>query len=30
VERLFEGYGPGDPPGGVVLAELSGRELKGW
>ena len=29
-EVVVEGYGPGDPPGGVALAELSGMELKGW
>jgi hypothetical protein len=32
-EVVVEGYGPGDleyPPGGVALAELSRRELKGW
>ena len=29
-EVVVEGYGPGDPPGGAALAELSGRELKGW
>jgi len=27
-EVVVEGYGPCDPPGGVALAELSGRELK--
>jgi len=27
-EVVVEGYGPGDPPGGVALPELSGRELK--
>ena len=27
-EVVVEGYGPGDPPGGVALAELSRRELK--
>jgi hypothetical protein len=29
-EVVVEGYGPGDPPGGVALAELSRRELKDW
>jgi len=27
-EVVVEGYGPGDPPGGVTLPELSRRELK--
>ncbi|EHP71034.1 hypothetical protein MetMK1DRAFT_00015380 [Metallosphaera yellowstonensis MK1] len=27
-EVVVEGYGPGDPGGGVALAELSRRELK--
>jgi hypothetical protein len=27
-EVVAEGYGPGDPPGGVALPELSRRELK--
>ena len=27
-EVVVDGYGPGGPPGGVALAELSGRELK--
>jgi len=29
-EVVVEGYGPGDPPGGVALPELSRRELKDW
>jgi len=27
-EVVVEGYGPGGPPGGVALPELSRRELK--